>query len=593
VQPASVGLLVVGLDTGTLLGDQSAQARGTGQLGVRDELRPLAPIVTADGALVIGDPVNSRWIVVSDGGVRSVPTDANEFVWDSVLGVDGSLYSLVYTWSNKGLVNGRVDHSRADTMELIESYPQNVGECCRRLGVDEGFANTAGAQVTSDAVLATSNAGAPMTTPGAAGTFSAAYPDGTTRTWALPRLASALPAEVHPLPTGELVLVQPLAGDPVVSWVVHLLRLDGTAATETITLDGPPGDNIGKLSVGPPGVLALDRVDASTFRVLRFPLPTVAASDPAAPVPWTSVAATSAPATSVAATGVAATEPLAGTVLHRATVGAGEGQLGLDDCRGCDPLSPLAPLAPMVVADGTVIIPDSVNRRWVVVRDGVEMHVPYASDTLVHDAVLGSDGDVYWVEYYGPDKGTTLAAVKHAPSGDLAAAVEMMPPGVAGITQCCRSISYDGSGEPAVEDPTLTLDRDGQLVVRRGELEPTVTATLVEDGTRVHATYIDGAEREWTLPTPGLVASVPSLHVLPDGSIVAIQVSPLSQEARVLHTVNHLRLDGSVTTANLPPGVTTAGTNGHWSVTPDGVTTLVFDDGAATFEVVRFPLPAA
>jgi hypothetical protein len=116
---------------------------------------------------------------------------------------------------------------------------------------------------------------------------------------------------------------------------------------------------------------------------------------------------------------------------------------------------------------------------------------------------------------------------------------------------------------------------------------------MAPDRTRVTRTDPDDPDSEmsWTIDNPGLVASEPALHPLPDGSVVAIQASPLSQEARILHTVNHLRPDGGVATANLPPGVTTAGPGGHWSVTPDGVTTLVLDEASRTFRIVRYPLP--
>ena len=69
----------------------------TDQLGVRDELRPLAPFVQTDGAVVIGDPVNNRWVVVRDGVASTVATDPDQFTWDALRGSNGTIYACSST----------------------------------------------------------------------------------------------------------------------------------------------------------------------------------------------------------------------------------------------------------------------------------------------------------------------------------------------------------------------------------------------------------------------------------------------------------------------------------------------------------------
>ena len=51
------------------------------------------------------------------------------------------------------------------------------------------------------------------------------------------------------------------------------------------------------------------------------------------------------------------------------------------------------------------------------------------------------------------------------------------------------------------------------------------------------STIVTMGDRQWTLDNPGLVSSLPTLHPLPDGSIVAIEFSPFRPPADPARTV--------------------------------------------------------
>ena len=587
--PGFVPMLMTEADAEVLY--QAAVGEALDQLGMEDELRPLAPFVMTDGAIVIGDPVNARWLVVREGAASAVPTDDAEFVWDALQAFNGTIYSLVYTWSNKGLVNGRVERSGSEVFEFVEPHPLNVGDCCKRLTYDGAFENLdGGPRLVGDTVTIVESAGAPVVTQAGSATgvqVTARFADGTTASWTVPLVDGSGP-ELTVMPDGSLVGLQ--RASSLRTWTVSHLRLDGTVAQSSITLDSEPADNVGKWSIGLDGltVLTLDPAE-EMFRVLRFPLPELLPVDKQQPTEAT-VVSTEPPSTdgTVPTTVVDTNATLPGRVLYEARRGSGEGRLGLQQCSDCEASGPLAP---MIAADGTIILPDRINRRWVTVRGDVTTYVPFAPRTLVYDAVLGSDGHVYWVEFEDGLDYPARPVVRSAPADDLAAAEAIGLPEADGVELCCRTIAFDGSRGPLAGAITVETFDPNRIVVVRDDGAPTINALLLPDGTAVTATAADGTSQTWTLDNPGLVASLPELYPLPDGSGVAIQVSPLSQDARILHTINHLRLDGTVATGNLPPGVTTAGPGGHWSVTPDGVATLIYDEATRMFQVVRYPLP--
>jgi hypothetical protein len=541
------------------------------------------------------DPVNSRWMFTDDGvQTTTVGHDDNVFPWDAELGLDGMIYMLVYDWSNKGLVNGRVEYTDRAHPTPLGAFPADLGDCCQRVYFD-GSADPGGEGVVEDqgAVIVRQSAGAPR---------MSVEKDGLTQMFVLTDAAGestsfrfapypdrAVRVQASVLADGSVVVIAPIGNsDDNRMWAVTRFAPGDGRGEIVLDIDGYPADNIGKWSIGSDGLTVLTRPTDDQFRVLRFPLPELVPFTEQ-PEPTEASSASTEPS-STSTDDADSADPdvaLEGSVVYRA-IAVEDAPVEREECATCERGSPGAP---MVAPDGTIIIPDPVRGRWIVVApNGTTSYVVGEPDRVVYDAVLGTDGNVYWTEY---DRGAPLdaGAVKFAPYDDLEAELELGLPEVDGSTECCRTISFDGGVPGLADEPAVDVRDDGNFVVVRGAGDPQLDAALVDDVTTVTATASDGTERTWTLGTPGLVPRLPELYPLPDGSVVAIQVSPLSEDARALHTVNHLRLDGTVATGNLPPGVTTAGPGGHWAVTPDGVTTLSYDPSAALFQVVRYPLP--
>ena len=81
------------------------------------------------------------------------------------------------------------------------------------------------------------------------------------------------------------------------------------------------------------------------------------------------------------------------TVLASYEVGSGDGELGFEQCQECEPLTPWAPV---VTDDGTVVVADALNGRWMIHRDGAWTSLPYRDGEVVTSApVVGPDGLMY------------------------------------------------------------------------------------------------------------------------------------------------------------------------------------------------------
>ncbi|HQV57018.1 MAG TPA: hypothetical protein PKV27_03325, partial [Ilumatobacteraceae bacterium] len=186
--------------------------------------------------------------------------------------------------------------------------------------------------------------------------------------------------------TWSLIAIGAVAATAVVVGTVLLTR-DGnrsiTPATSTITATTNP-------------------LPSSTTSPSTSPSTLPSTSVPPASVPSTSSAPTTPPAPPVHRTVQLADVMRDGvaqrTVLYTADVGAGVNQLGREDCQECEPTTPWTPV---LLPDGTLVIADMNNSRWVVVRDGAPAAHPFPDGRVpIAQPVADDDGTVYSVDGY-------------------------------------------------------------------------------------------------------------------------------------------------------------------------------------------------
>ena len=117
--------------------------------------------------------------------------------------------------------------------------------------------------------------------------------------------------------------------------------------------------------------------------------------------------------------------PLGHVVLHSAGVGAGQNDLGLEsECSYC-----MTPWAPLVTADGTLVIADTVNHRWVIVRDNATDVAPFPTGGEIDGQPrLGPDGLVYApMAVFDATKGASSYVVFAYQVEDMSAATATFP----------------------------------------------------------------------------------------------------------------------------------------------------------------------
>ena len=251
-----------------------------------------------------------------------------------------------------------------------------------------------------------------------------------------------------------------------------------------------------------------------------------------------------------------AAEPLDRTVLYTARVGAGDGQLGRDECTAC---TPVRPRSPVLTPQGTVIIPDVANGRWVIV-DGTDVRtVPMDGGLVDQPLLVGS-----WL--YAPmntaDDPPSTTTVRAYDTTDMTTVVEELPlPSGAATT-----LSISGSHLLA-----------GTVELR--ELSPydttaAVVPTFDQQSSTVNVTW-NSVHRRWQFPA-GSATPV----VLTDGTVLV--------EADLGGTDSIVRL--------FPDGTMAAGTlaaptdaYGWWTASQLGIVQIEFD--GSRFEVTRYALP--
>ena len=254
-------------------------------------------------------------------------------------------------------------------------------------------------------------------------------------------------------------------------------------------------------------------------------------------------------------------QPLPRTGAVTADVGAGDLDLGWEDCQECEPLRPWAPV---VGADGTIYVADVVNTRWRVVGQGASRNIPFADGEIVAGSpVIGPDGLVYApvaaelrqtaprrVVAYDP---STLAEVASYPVGTTVYDRLELVNG-----QLLLGDTVVTSFDVQLGTPTVDIDHDAGLV----------TISL------------SGTQRRFQFPESWLINGRDAVPI-DDGSVVVRVLAPIATDDYEPVLVR-LWLDGTTAAGTVANDSTT---NGAVQITSAGLVQL---EGTS---VVRYELP--
>jgi hypothetical protein len=246
------------------------------QLGLEDctecdPTRPLSPMLTSDGRLVIPDVENRRWVVVDEGQSTTVPMPADLVAWDVLIGPGDVVYVAAFTLTPSGPANPEViafdatDLSTVLARSSIQSRTLgmlqfNGEEVVVALGPDEDEERFPLARPALD-TMATVELGSEAGSP----SLQVTTPNGTT-TWVLEQ---ANLEDAMPLTDGTVAVSGGVEREDTSPRAVWILRPDGTSTGQQMATRP---DSANGLSLSERGIVSLER-DEDTWRVVRFPLP--------------------------------------------------------------------------------------------------------------------------------------------------------------------------------------------------------------------------------------------------------------------------------------------------------------------------------
>jgi hypothetical protein len=247
------------------------------QLGLEDcaecdPMRPLSPMLTSDGRLVIPDVENRRWVIVDEGQSSTFAMPADLIAWDVLMGPGDVVYVAAFTLTPGGPANPEVvafdaaDLSTILARSSIQSRTLgmlafNGEEVVLALGpdeVEERFPLARPAPETVATVELPSEAGSPS--------LQVTTSDGMTTTWVLEQ---ANLEDAMPLADGTVAVSGGVEREDTSARAVWVLRPDGTYTGQQVATMPDPANG---LSLSERGIVSLER-DGDTWRVVRFPLP--------------------------------------------------------------------------------------------------------------------------------------------------------------------------------------------------------------------------------------------------------------------------------------------------------------------------------
>ncbi|MDO8363074.1 MAG: META domain-containing protein [Actinomycetota bacterium] len=252
------------------------------------------------------------------------------------------------------------------------------------------------------------------------------------------------------------------------------------------------------------------------------------------------------------------------TVLYRAEVGSAADQLGRDTCSECDPARPWSPL---LTDGGVVIIPDTVNARWVVVDDGVVTTVPLTASIVGQPLLIGDTIYVPQTEPGSTDARIVFYSLWYLQS--YSSGYQQPMDGVDIPDQVFTSLYLNGDTIEANGRPVVT--------VAPAYVGATVTYALNRQPEELTTSYKARVYR-WTLPAGWWGTAIGTIS---DGSVV------FSAGDGTADMIIRVLPDGTYATEPMAhPG---DGYNSGGTVSTMGYVRLELVDGQ--YEVARYALP--
>jgi hypothetical protein len=253
---------------------QAGIGAATNELGMEacsqcDPQRPLSPMVTSDGHLIIIDDANHRWVAVIDRVPITVPLPPDTVTWDALLGPGDVVYVASATVP-PGPTSQILAFAADDlTTVLARSTVNSRGlgnlfldgdELVLQLDTTQRFPLARPAPPTLPQVRRVPSAPSPSVTVTAA--------NGATTTWVLD--GSLGIEDVCALPDGSVVVSGFVGTSSTPERAVWRLRPDGAAVAQRV--DTKPASFNSGLSLSEHGIISLEFHD-DTWQVLQFPLP--------------------------------------------------------------------------------------------------------------------------------------------------------------------------------------------------------------------------------------------------------------------------------------------------------------------------------
>ena len=255
------------------------------------------------------------------------------------------------------------------------------------------------------------------------------------------------------------------------------------------------------------------------------------------------------------------------TVLASYEVGSGDGELGFEQCQECEPLTPWAPV---VTDDGTVVVADALNGRWMIHRDGAWTSLPYRDGEVVTSApVVGPDGLMYAMVADTFNQAAARHIVAYEPNA--LTEVASYPEGSANFLPL-DLIDGNVTYSTATEQVTVT---DFALPPSSASVNVIWSANEVEMS-------ISGITRRFHLDEAWSL-DAPATYSAPDGSVVAVAHAP-TPDGTLETLLIRLWIDGSFSVGLVGPYGSSAN-NDETRFSTVGLVRL--EDG----EVVRYAWP--